>query len=102
MADEPMRRCALCGKDVPPGEGYVVRIDVFADPELPPMTGQQIEALDFDATFAELMEQIKQMSAEELQEGVHRRIEYRLCPPCHRRYLANPLGVPRDVRVGTN
>ena len=102
MTDEPMRQCGLCGRGVPPGEGYVVRIDIFADPELPPVTGQQIEALDFDATFAELMEQIKQMSAEELQDGVYRRMEYRLCPPCHRRYLANPLGIPRDTQVGRN
>ena len=92
-----MRNCALCGREVPIGEGYVVRIDVYADPELPPMTAQQIAELDFDATFDELMRQIQQMTAEELQDSVHRRVQYRLCPECHRHYLVNPLGLPRAV-----
>jgi hypothetical protein len=82
--------------------GYVVRIDVFADPQLPPMTAGEIAATDFDAELSKLMEQMKHMSADELLEAVHRRLEYRLCPPCQQRYLANPLGMPRGSPVGKN
>lgn len=66
------------------------------------MTCDEIAATDFDAVLAELFRQMSQMTAEELQDGVHRRFEYRLCPACQRRYLANPLGMPRTVRVGKN
>ena len=89
--------CAACGRPVPLGAGYVVRIEVFADPELPEMTAEQIAAMDLDAAMAGLLEQMKRMSAEELQDGVHRQFEYRLCPLCHRRYLANPLRLAKDT-----
>ena len=95
-------RCALCNLSIEPGGGYVVRIDVFADPELPVMTSEQIANADLDQSLAEVIEQAKNMTAEELQDGVHRRFEYRLCPACHRRYLTNPLGLPRNVRPGKN
>ena len=62
----------------------------------------QLQALDASATIAELMEQMKHLSADDLQDDVHRRFEYRLCRPCQRRFLANPLGKPREVRAGTN
>jgi hypothetical protein len=94
--------CALCLNPIPPGAGFVVRIDVFADPQLPPMTTEQIAAADFNGTLAELMLQMEKMTADELQDGVHRRLEYRLCATCHKSYLANPLGMPRAVRVSTN
>ena len=99
---EEADRCALCRRVVPRGGGYVVRIDVFADPELPHMTAEQIEAADLDSALAELMEQMKHMSPQEIQDQVHRRFEYRLCPACQRRYLGNPLGMPREAPVGKN
>ena len=65
--------------------------------------GEQLAAADFDATLDELLDEMKGMTADDLQDGVHRRFEYRLCPACHRRFLANPLGKPRgDVRAGKN
>lgn len=98
--DEPP--CDICARPIAPGSGYLVRIDVFADPQLPPMSADDIAAADVNATLAELMHQIEGMSESELQDGVHRRFEYRLCPACHGGYLANPLGMPRVVRVGKN
>src|SRR5690242_7341770 len=94
--------CALCDREVPAGNGYVVRIEVFADPQLPKMTAEEIAAASFDAAMAQLMEQMKHMSADELQDGVHRQFEYRLCRACQCRYLANPLGAPRHAPVGRN
>ena len=81
--------CDLCDRPVPPHAHYVVRIDVFADPSMPQLSGEDLQEMDFDKTFAELIEQMKHMSAEELQDQVHRRFEYRLCPACQRRLLAS-------------
>ena len=53
-------------------------------------------------SLAELMEQMKDMSADELQDQVHRRFEFKLCRPCQMRFLVNPLGKPRQVRTGRN
>lgn len=94
--------CALCDRPIPCGSAYIVKIDVYADPQLPPMTTQQIEAADLNATLADLNKQIQSMSASDLQDGVHRSFTYRLCPRCHKTYLANPLGRPREVPVHRN
>lgn len=94
--------CAICGKRVVEHESYLVRIDVFADPTMPPVTTEELAEMDFDNTLAELLEQMKQMSAEELQDQVHRRFEYRLCRPCQVRFLVNPLGLPRVRKPGGN
>lgn len=81
---------------------YVVRIDVFADPSMPPLSTEELAATDFDKTLEELVDQMEGMSEEELQDDVHRRFEYHVCRPCQRLILANPLGKPRKVRAGTN
>lgn len=87
--------CDLCRRKIPPHAHYIVRIDVFADPAMPPVSAEEVEALDFDKTLAELLEQMKHLSAQELQDQVHRRFEYRICRACQIRFLANPLGKPR-------
>ena len=94
--------CELCGRSVDVHASYVVRIEVFADPTMPPMSTEEIESTDFDRTLDDLLEQMKSMTADDLQNSVHRRFEHRLCPACHRRFLANPLGKPRTARTGTN
>ena len=98
----PLPRCDLCDRAVPAHASYVVRIDVFADPSLPPLSTEDLESTDFDAALDAVLEEAKDMTADDLQDGVHRRLEYRLCPPCHRRFLANPLGKPRSVQAGKN
>jgi hypothetical protein len=45
---------------------------------------------------------MKGLSADDLQDDVHRHFEYRLCRPCQRKFLANPLGKPRENRPGEN
>ena len=99
---EDQHRCDVCDCEIPAGTGYVVRIEVYADPEMPPMSSAEIAQTDFQTALAELMDQMKEMSADDLQDAVHRRFEYHLCPQCQRRYLANPLGLPRQVHVGRN
>jgi hypothetical protein len=94
--------CELCGGLVQPHAHYVVRIDVFADPTLPAMSTEQLEEMNFGETFDKLLEQLKQLTPDEAQDQVFRRFEYRLCGPCQKRFLANPLGKPRDSKLGEN
>src|SRR5215207_6555357 len=100
---QPRVMCDLCNRPVPPHGHYVVRIDVFADPEMPAVSGEEMEEADYQQAMAELIEQMKGMSADDLQDQVHRHFEYKLCRPCQMRFLANPLGKPRGpVRTGRN
>jgi hypothetical protein len=45
---------------------------------------------------------MKGMSADELQDQVHRRFEYKLCRVCQMRFLVNPLGKPRGPGRAAN
>ena len=94
--------CELCGREVAVHESYVVRVEVFADPSLPQASAEELAAIDFDETYADLLDQMKHMTVDDLQDDVHRQFEYRICRPCQREFLANPLGKPRRVRAGTN
>lgn len=94
--------CDLCDRQLVKHASFVVRIDVFADPSMPPLSTAELGETDFDATLDQLIDEMKGMTTDDLQDGVHRRFEFRLCPGCHRRFLANPMGKPRDVQTGTN
>ena len=87
--------CDLCGAAIPPHAHYVVRIEVFADPSVPAMSTADIEEMDFETTSQDLLQQMSQMTADDLQDQVHRRFDYRICRPCQAKFLANPLGKPR-------
>lgn len=99
---EEICACAICARPLAAGAGYVARMDVYADPALPPTSGAELETADFAAAMAAAIAEAQKLSAEELQDGVHRRFEFRLCPACHRDFLANPLGLPRRVSTGKN
>ena len=98
----PRVLCDLCDRPVSPHGHYIVRMDVFADPEMPPVTSEEVAEADYQQAMKELLEQMKDMSADELQDQVHRRMEFKLCRACQMRFLANPLGKPRQRRTGTN
>ena len=95
-------KCDLCGRDLPEQGHYIVRIDVFADPSVPPVSAEQLAATDFDAELESLLKEMEQFTADDLQDQVHRRFEYRVCRPCQVRFLANPLGLPRKRKEGEN
>jgi hypothetical protein len=88
--------CDLCGVAIAPSAHYIVRIDVFADPTIPDMSTEEVNDLTSEDQLAELMRELKAVSEDELQDQVHRRFEYKLCGPCQRKFLANPLGRPRS------
>ena len=94
--------CDLCDRSLPTHQSFVVRMDVFADPSVPPMSTEDLEETSFDEALEQVMDASKHLTSDDLQDGVHRRFEYRLCPRCHKRFLGNPLGKPRDLREGQN
>ena len=98
----PRVLCDLCDRPVAPHGHYVVRIDVFADPAMPAVTAEEMEEADYQQAMRELIEQMKHLSADDLQDQVARQFEFKLCRPCQMRFLANPLGKPRHRRVGAN
>jgi hypothetical protein len=90
--------CDLCGQPIPPHAHYVVQIDVFADPATAKMDTNDLG----ESSIAKLMEELKHLSADELQDQVHRRFEYKICRPCQRKVLVNPLGRPRSSNYEKN
>jgi RNase P subunit RPR2 len=94
--------CELCDRPLPPHGHYIVRIDVFADPEMPPISSEELAEADYQQAMRELIEQMKDMSADDLQDQVHRRFEFKLCRACQMRFLVNPLGKPRQRRMMNN
>jgi hypothetical protein len=97
-----MVRCDRCGVEIPVSASYVVRIEAFADPSMPAVSAETLEAIDFDEAFRAIIEEAKRYSTEELNDQVHRRFEFRLCPSCHRNFIANPLAKPRVQSPGHN
>lgn len=80
---------------MPPHTNFVVRIDVFFDPEVPEVTQAELDAMDHDQTWRDLVEQMKNLTEDQAMDQVHRRFEYKVCPACQKKVLANPLGLRR-------
>ncbi len=98
MAEQVL--CHVCGIDLSIHDSYIVRIDVMADPTVPEMSSD--DPGNSAETYRALIEQLKHLSAEEMNDQVFKRFEYRLCPICHKRFLQNPMGMPRRRRPGMN
>ncbi len=88
--------CDLCGQDVPAHGFYIVQVEVYADPSVPHIDTESLG--DEGAAMAELMDELKKYTSEELQDQVHRRFDYRICRGCQRDFIANPLGKPRGLK----
>lgn len=93
--------CAICGQPVPRPDSYIVRMEIFADPSPPEVEGDE-EAEALVAEIPKLLQQIAEMSEQELQDGVYRHFEFRVCGACQRGLIANPLGLPRAATPSTN
>jgi len=86
--------CLRCGCALEPGRSdlYIVRIESYADPTPPSVTSQELQARDFEKEMAELIEQMKQRSAQEHFDDVYRCMTLHLCGPCYRGWIENPVG----------
>ena len=76
-----------------PGKGdfYVVRIEAVADPT-PPAFSEEDMQHDPRAEIERLIEQMRNVSKQELLDQVYRRLVVYLCGPCYRQWIENPVG----------
>ena len=83
--------CHRCGKTLHPGhdDHYVVRIEAFADPTAPKLTNGYVP-FDVDAEIEKLLEQMKDMTEQELMDQVYRRLIIHLCGRCYRAWIEDP------------
>ena len=78
---------------------YLVRIDVYAAYDPLEVTRDDLER-DFESEMRALIASMEERDPDELQDEVHRRFEFDLCPACQKRFLADPLGKERDHLEG--
>lgn len=85
--------CHRCGSLMKPGGPlfYVVRIEAFPIPELPPQTMADLET-DFDEELARIVEEAGRMSSQELMDQVYRKLLIHLCPQCYCSWIEDPVG----------
>ena len=89
--------CHRCGAVLTPGDGsfYVVRIEAFADPSPPHDTGDDpATAVD----VRELLEQMRNLSEQELMDQVYRCLTMLLCRACYQVWIEDPAGGAADLR----
>ena len=94
MADDDQVHlfCGKCSAELHPGRGdfYVVRIEAFADPSPPAL--EPDDEFDIGAEIGEIVEQIQNMSEQELMDQVHRRMVLHLCRRCYLAWIEDPTG----------
>jgi hypothetical protein len=73
------------------GEGsfYVVRIEAFADPTPPDIDADEA-ITDFAAEWERLLDQMRDMSEQELMDQVYRRMTIQLCAMCYAEWIDDP------------
>jgi len=85
--------CARCARELHPGAGnfYVVTIEAVADPTPPNVSAEELAA-DLRKRIEELIQQMKDLSAQEAMEQIYRRLVLHLCGTCYRQWIENPTG----------
>jgi len=97
--------CDRCGKGLLLEENvrYVVKLEVFAAYDTMELTRREIAETDHAAEIQRLITQLSDVDPNELQDQVHRRYRFDLCPPCQRWLLAElreQVSVLRPEAVG--
>ena len=87
--------CDLCGKSLKEKEViYELNIQVHAIYQ--PLQIDLVDMLrDHTDEIRELIEELKDKDAQELQDQVYKTFTFHLCPPCQQKYIKRPL-VPPD------
>lgn len=82
--------CDLCGKDLLDSNArYVVKMEVYAAHDPSEMTEDDLD-VDHLEEISQLLSDEDSVPAE--PAPAFKKLHYDLCPSCHRRFLANPLG----------
>ena len=84
--------CVRCGAELTPGKGdfYVVWIEALADPTPPSFSDEDMQH-DPRAEIERLIEQMRDLSEQELVNQVYRRLIVHLCGPCYRQWIEDPV-----------
>ncbi len=85
--------CHRCGALLTAGKGsfYVVKIEAFADPTAPRLDTDEPLA-EISADIDALIEQMGDLSEQELMDQVYRRVVVLLCRPCYEPWIEDPTG----------
>ena len=93
--------CDMCGKDLLVNEDvrYVVKIEVYAAYDPMEITEEDLEK-DHMEEISQLIEEMEDMDAEELEDGVYKSFRFDLCPMCQKKFIRNPLVRQPGTRLG--
>jgi hypothetical protein len=67
-----------------------VKVEVYAAYDPMEITAEDLEQ-DHSDQVNQLLENMKNLSAEEAEEQVYKKFRFDLCPACQARYLKDPL-----------
>jgi hypothetical protein len=92
-ADDSPLFCDRCSSELVPGKGnfYVVQIEAIADPSAP-VIDEEDRGEDPRREIPRLIEELKDLSQQELMDQVYRRLTIYLCRSCYSRWIENPTG----------
>ncbi len=84
--------CDICGKALLIDEDvrYLLRIEVFAAYDPLELTKEDLQKATREE-IGRLIEKMRDMSPEELEDSVYKKFAFQLCPVCQRRYIKDPL-----------
>jgi hypothetical protein len=81
--------CDYCGRTIPnSSRRFEVKMEVYASNEATMLQESDLESFD-------PLEELEDTLAEQLPITTFQKMRYDLCPSCHERFLADPLG--RDL-----
>ncbi len=89
---DPQLLCHRCGAILTTGEGsfFVIKLEAFADPSPPNFTG--LSERDLLREIDDLIDDINEMSEQELMDEVYRKMTILLCRPCYLQWIQAPAG----------
>jgi len=92
--------CDMCGKPLLADEDvrYIVKVEVYAAYDPMEVTEDELEE-DHLSEMSEIIERMKDMDTEELEDQVYKSFRFDLCPACHQAYLRDPLFRYRHLRL---
>lgn len=82
--------CHRCGAILKPGSGsfFVIRIEAVADPTPPDLSG--LSCRDLAREMDQIIDDVDDMSEQELMDQVYRKLTILLCRPCYDQWIVNP------------
>ncbi|HVT79997.1 MAG TPA: hypothetical protein VHM90_05015 [Phycisphaerae bacterium] len=85
--------CRRCSALLTPGKGdfYTVAIQAYAENSPPVITAEDL-ARDHRQEMHTLVEQMKDLSEQEMMDQVYRHMTFFLCAACYQHWIENPTG----------